>query len=39
MEVTGATLQNAPNPAARKSSIQEFTDSPNEMNRSTVLLK
>jgi hypothetical protein len=39
MEVTKAMLENAPNPAERKSSIQEFRDSPNETNRSTFLLK
>jgi hypothetical protein len=39
MEITKAMLQNVPNPAERKSSTEEFTDSPNETNRFTVLPK
>jgi len=38
MEVTKAMLENVPNPEERKSPAEEFTDSPNDMNGSTVLL-
>jgi hypothetical protein len=39
MVVQMAMLVNKPNLAERKTSTEEFTDSPNATNRSTVLLK